>query len=137
MTLATPEAQRRADLAKIHIAAKELGMDRETYQAMLLNIGGKESSAELSDSSRRKVLTHLRQLGWKNKRHTRKQKDPKAKKILALWLAMHRDGIVRDNSDSALNHFIQRQTGVARIEWLKANQANQVIEALKAMRARA
>lgn len=137
MTPATPEDQRRVDLAKIHIAAKELGMDRETYQAMLKNIGGKESSADLSASGRGKVLAHLRQLGWKNRKFTRKQQNPLAKKILALWISMHKEGVVRDNSDSALNHFIQRITGVARIEWIETHHANQVIEALKAMRSRA
>jgi phage gp16-like protein len=54
-----------------------------------------------------------------------------------LWIDLHRQGVVRDGSDRALNHFTARVTKVAALGWTDASQANQVIEALKAMARRA
>ncbi len=58
------DAKRGAELAKIHIAKKDLTLDDATYRAMLFEIGGKESAADLDQRGRRAVLEHLRQLGW-------------------------------------------------------------------------
>ena len=56
--------------------------------------------------------------------------------IRALWQELTSSGTVRDGSLSALNKFVQRQTGVARLEWLNNQQASQVIEQLKKWLAR-
>ncbi len=60
--------KRRAELAKIHIAKKELGMSEDDYRAMLLQVGGKESAGDLSAAARRQVLDHLAALGGKSAR---------------------------------------------------------------------
>ena len=46
----------RANLAKIHIARKQLGMDEDTYRAMLQSVGGVQSSKDLDDAGATKVL---------------------------------------------------------------------------------
>lgn len=51
--------QRRRDLARIHLAAKELGMDDEQYRAMLWTVARVESAADLDAVGRRAVLAHL------------------------------------------------------------------------------
>jgi len=61
------EKYRRAELAKIHIAKKDLGLPEDVYRAMLLEIGGKESSADLDRAGRGRVLDHLKALGWQPK----------------------------------------------------------------------
>src|SRR5580765_3096076 len=50
---------RKADLAKIHIAKKELGMDEETYRNMLWTVALVKSSSELNYEGRQKLLAHL------------------------------------------------------------------------------
>lgn len=56
---------RSANLAKIHIAKKQLGMDDATYRAMLRTHGGVASSSELSPAGAAKVLAHLVRCGFK------------------------------------------------------------------------
>ena len=63
----TKDPRRTAELAKIHIAKKELGMDEETYRAMLRSVAGVESAAKLTARGRQKILDHLRHCGWKGK----------------------------------------------------------------------
>ena len=59
---------RNKDLAKIHIAKKQLGMDEDTYREMLRNIADVESATDLTDQGRFKVLRHLHQIGFKSRK---------------------------------------------------------------------
>lgn len=69
MSKQTYQDRRRAELARIHIAAEELGMDTKDddpnsdYRCMLWTIGRVRSAGELDAAGRRKVLDHLRALG--------------------------------------------------------------------------
>lgn len=92
---AKSEARRRAALAKIHLAKKQLGMDDDTYRAMLLTIGGVKSSKDLTGEGVHKVLRHLEHAGAKfttPRKHGRKphslpsssERAPKLAKIEAL-----------------------------------------------------
>lgn len=55
---------RRRDLAKIHIAKKQLGLDDAAYRAMLQAVAGVGSAADLDGEGRRKVLSHLSKAGF-------------------------------------------------------------------------
>lgn len=68
----SPEAQRRADLAKIHIAKKELGLDEAAYREMLASVTGHDSAAALGSRQRLAVLVHLKKCGWQPPKRTRK-----------------------------------------------------------------
>lgn len=129
---------RTAELGAIHIAKKQLGLDEETYRTMLYTLTCKRSAGDLDAGERRKVLEHLQSRGFRNvkRRPARAKDDPLAGKIRALWLALATDRVVRDASEQALRAFVLRQTGVKAIEWLSSEQAQQVIEALKAWRKR-
>ena len=60
MTPARDDA-RRAEIAKIHIARAQLGLDDDTYRAMLYGVTARVySAAELTAAERRAVLDHLR-----------------------------------------------------------------------------
>lgn len=137
----TDADQKRRDLAKIHIARKELGMAEDAYRLMLESVAGVTSSAKLSAHGRAKVLHRLRQLGWKPKtsacpRRRVTAQEPQDKKIRALWLDLAEMGVVRDRSEQALGRYVRRQTGVEALDWLDGRQAEKVIEALKAWRKR-
>jgi phage gp16-like protein len=64
---------RRRELAKIHIAAKQLGMDpadkdpASEYRCMLWAIGRVHSAADLDHAGRQRVLDHLKACGFKAK----------------------------------------------------------------------
>ncbi len=136
----TSADQKRRDLAKIHIARKELGMEEEDYRAMLQDVAGVGSSADLTVAGRSKVLRRLEKLGWKPKTRKPRQKitarEPVDRKIRALWLDLANLGAVRDRSEKALNSYVSRQTGVDRLDWLSSKQAEKVIEALKQWQSR-
>ncbi|MDI1231360.1 MAG: regulatory protein GemA [Methylobacter sp.] len=57
--------KKKPELAKIHIAKKQLGMDDDTYRAMLMQVAGVNSAKDLTDFDRTKVLEHLKKVDFK------------------------------------------------------------------------
>lgn len=53
------EAQRKTDLAAIHSLAKRLGLDDETYRALLARETGQSSAADLDAPQRERVIAAL------------------------------------------------------------------------------
>lgn len=58
-------AQRKGMIAKIHIAKQQLGLDDDVYRALLVNLTGQRSAAQLSLMQLERVLTELKNKGWK------------------------------------------------------------------------
>lgn len=136
------DPRRRAMLAKVHLAKKELGLDEETYRAVLVRKTGHESAASCSEAQLGGVLDEFKAKGWKpataGKLKGAKPADhPVAKKARALWISLHQLGEVRDPSERALERFAARQLGVDRLQWADQSQGYRLIEALKAMAGRA
>lgn len=67
----TPTERRRRELAKIHLAVKQLGMDDSTYRDLLQEIVQVRSAKDLDERGRRQVLDHLQALGFKSKASAR------------------------------------------------------------------
>jgi phage gp16-like protein len=120
---------RRRDLAAIHVAKKQLGMEDDAYRDMLWTIGRVRSAGDLDFSARKLVLDHLKACGFKYRAPS--ARDPQSKKIRALWLDLKSLDALRDSSEDALATFVKRETGVAALQWLSSAQASKVIEALK------
>ncbi|WP_163266499.1 gp16 family protein [Chelativorans alearense] len=122
-------------LATIHVAKKQLGLDDDTYRALLKRVTGKTSAGVMSDSERVRVVEALRQRGFNPAK--RGLEGPFARKIVALWIAAWNLGVVPDRADAALAGFVRRQTDIDHTRWLvEAAQADKVIQALKARMAR-
>ncbi|QCI65541.1 gp16 family protein [Phreatobacter stygius] len=132
---------RRALLAKIHIARRDLGLDEASYRALLAAETAKHSAADCDRAELARVVARFERLGWRSKvgggmagptasakRHVRK--------VFALWTDLGRLGALDDGSRSALGAFVKRMAGVDEPEWLDVAGATGVTEALKAMRAR-
>jgi phage gp16-like protein len=68
MTCRRAVDQRQAELAKIHIAKKELGLDDDTYRDMLWTVARVRSAGDLDAGGRLAVLEHLRARGFKGRR---------------------------------------------------------------------
>ncbi len=127
---------RTADLAKIHLAKKALGLDDATYRQIIRTAGeaASGSAADLSPAGRARVLAHFHACGWRavHRVATRRPAgDPQEAKILALWGALERLGALREPDEKGLDHFIQRQTGITTRRFLRAAHKRLVIEALK------
>ena len=138
----TSSALRKREITLIHIAKQQLGLDDETYRAMLWAVACVKSSAALDWAGRKKVLDHLKSCGFKvTASKTRPQSraladDPQSKKIRELWLVLHEKGKVRNPAESALAAFVKRQTGRDALQWLSMGEASKVIEELKKWLAR-
>ena len=61
----SPDPRRGKDLARIHMAAAQLGLDDETYRDCLFDLTGQRSAAALDAKQRWKVLRHLSRAGAK------------------------------------------------------------------------
>ena len=74
------------NLAAIHIRAKEAGLDREAYCALLFRVAGVRSAKELDDEQYKAVMRELRSVinAKKAPRETRK-KTPAEAKLWAVW----------------------------------------------------
>lgn len=129
---------RRALIAKVHVAKKQLGLDEETYRAILERVTGRRSAAQLDDRELMKVLADFRLHGWVPASSAPKRSDsPHVRKAWAIWGDMCRAGIPREPTRAALRAFVARMTGVTDPEWLSPEQANVVVEGLKAWQRRA
>ena len=132
-----PKPARQNNLAKIHIAKKDLALDDDTYRCLLERLFGVASAKDLTYSDHLTLLAEFRRLGWKPKPPKVQSqiaglRDPQLRKIRLLWYRLVEAGAIRSPEASALPHFVRKQTGVERLEWLSVAQAGQVIEALKA-----
>ncbi len=130
--------KRRAMLAKIHLAAKQLTMDEDDYRQILREETGQASAGGCSDSELEKVIARLQRLGFKPLRNGRgTATHPMARKARALWISLHQLGVVNNPSEQALEAFAKRQLGCDRLVWARQSDAFKLIEALKAMATRA
>lgn len=122
-------------LAAIHVAKKQLGLDEDTYRALLMRETGKNSAAKLTANEQRRVIEVLRTQGFKPASSAPQKglKGKYAKKLQALWIGAWNLGIVRDRRDAALIAFVTRQTGLDHVRFLHHSEdARRAIEGLKA-----
>lgn len=124
------------------IGKAELGWDDEFYYGIWLPMqgatlkDGKYSATTMSIGQLCQAVEVMIKAGFKPKHRKDKSSrkladDAQSKKIRALWLEMHNQGIVRNPSEASLAAYVKRLTGVEALQWLSSQQASGVIEALK------
>lgn len=121
---------RKRELAMIHMAKAALGMDEETYRAMLWTVGRVKSAGDLDWSGRKRVLDHLKAKGWKNKSKARPApagaRGSLVGKIRAL-LINHPTGPKQDAyADGMAKHMF----GVEKFTWCDYRQLYAIVQAL-------
>lgn len=128
----------------IHVARRDLSMDEDSYRAILLRIGKKASSADLTIPELERVLEHMKHSGFKVRSKSKstpkagQTKSPRAlavdsesKKIRALWLFLNELGAVKNPSEEALAAYVKRIAGVDALQWVSGEQAERLIETMK------
>ncbi|SFF05311.1 gp16 family protein [Nitrosomonas sp. Nm166] len=126
----TKELKRKRELAQIHIAKSDLGLDDDTYRAMLLDVAGVTSAADLSARGRRDVLERFISKGWTNKKH-RRGKSPNT----AAWKAPLMSKIGALLADQKLpwsyaNGIAKQMYKIAKVDWCDEKQLRGIITAL-------
>jgi len=123
---------RRTDLAKIHIAKKQLGMDEDTYREMLRSVAGVDSAGKLTAAGRRKVLDHLAAAGFAGK----KKDYPGRPKMRGLGDAA---GLMRrieaclaeaGRPWAYVHGMAKHMFGVDRVQWCDADELRKIVAAL-------
>jgi phage gp16-like protein len=147
---------RRRELAKIHIARKDLCLDEESYHQVVREIGGASSgsSADLSPLGLAKVLQHFRSKGWKSKRRPAQKRISNSGEILAsaqqiqrirmTWSRMAEAGKLDNPTEQGLRAWVKSSSrryhpakaGYSTPEFLPEWVAQRLIEHLKQWAAR-
>ncbi|OED44058.1 hypothetical protein ACH42_08435 [Endozoicomonas sp. (ex Bugula neritina AB1)] len=144
---------RARSITRIHVAKRELGQSEEDYRFMLHSITGKASLKAMTLAELFAVEEHQKKLGFKVKvRKTgKKRMSPASKhkpydkktmvdKIRALWIDLHRHGVVRDGSENALESWVEKMSarynkgqGIQKLDWLGQDEyiCFKVLESLK------
>ena len=126
--------QRRRELAAIHAASKDLGLDEDAYRALLEGQTGQRSAGQLDAAMRQKVLERLRELGW-NPQPGRKRPQParsrrrqldKIEALLADIARLQGKPVPWQYADA----IAARVCGVDRVEWVATRDLGKVIAAL-------
>jgi phage gp16-like protein len=115
----------RTDLAKIHIAIKELGLDDATYRGVLWDRYHKESAADLTQQQAADLLDLFRQKGWRPASFGQRGL------IHVLWHKLEAAGALDHPGEKALAAFIEHATGKDDLRRLTVREASRVIEMLK------
>jgi hypothetical protein len=121
------------------------GWTEEDYRGVLQRHGATESSGKFSASTMTSeqidaALREFQSKGFQVRGKRGKSdgwREPRLAKLRALWMAMHQDGIVRNVSEEAMQHWCKRAVpGLQHVKWATSQQLNAAIEAMKDMQAR-
>ena len=132
-------AERNAELARIHIAKKQLGLDDATYRDMLWSIARVRSAGDLDFAGRKRVIEHLRSCGFKS---TASRLTPNASRSDWGWVnraAGERQPLLRkiavmlrdtDREKEYVDAMAKRMCHVERIEFCTPAQLHDIVSAL-------
>lgn len=142
----TPALQRglmnrkNAELAKIHIAKKQLAMSDDAYRALLDSVAGVASSKDLSPKGRADVLERMKTLGFDGKKRYPGRPNtiagnPQLQKIEALLADAKRPWTYL-TAKGKTPSLLERLTGKQRLEFCSSVDLGKVIAALEIDRRR-
>lgn len=118
---------RRRELAKIHLATKQLGLDEETYRSMLWTVARVHSAKDLDAAGRARVLEHLRSRGFRSRRMGRTTPAGDKVKLVAKIRAMLTSA---QRPDEYADGMSRKMFGVERFEWCDPDQLRRIVAAL-------
>ena len=127
-------SRRSTQLAKIHIARQQLGMDDESYRAMLQRVAGVRSAAALNPTQTAAVLAELQRMGFAPKPGPRNRGKPHNMDTLAMPAMMRKVEALL--ADMALpwayaDGIAKQMFGIERCAWIrKESQLTALIAAL-------
>ena len=129
----------RKQIALLHVAKRDLGLDDDDYRAILARYGGCESAADLDLYGFDNVIRYFTALGFRSTWTKRTYGDrpgmaspAQVDLMRLLWRQYHGD----DENDVALNRWLMKYHKVSALRFVDAKKVGSVIAALKAMAAR-
>lgn len=98
------DALRNSELAKIHLAKKQLALAEDEYRSIMLSVTGKQSAADLDWKGRKDLLDHFKKIGFK---------------VVAKTAQRPRPNVAKDRL--ALMRKIEAQLAEAKLSWAYAD----------------
>ncbi len=129
-------SNRRALLAKVHIALKDLGIDDAAYRGVLAELFGKKSAKDLSDKQLVALCEHFTRRGWEPKRKTSKGVKPARKDFYEIPKGVGLERIKKYIAGlwkmlgyelAGLDTRVKKQFGVDKFLWLDDMAALQIL----------
>jgi len=140
VTVASADDRRR-ELAQIHIAKKDLGIDDDTYRLMLRTIARVDSAADLNAEGRRQVIAHLKARGFKPKPGAKVQRNtadsawdwvnnaaPDRQAMLRKIAVMLKDS---EREKAYADGIGRNMFGIERVEFCAPDQLHRIVAALE------
>ena len=130
MKKSTQQSRRRAALAAIHIAKKQLAMEDGAYRAMLQEVAGVDSARDLNGRGLNQVLDHLADRGAKFRGRGRRAKTSSAppEKRRLLWKVYQ---LLGDRTVQYAVAILRNQGGPDALEWATPTQLHKLVAALE------
>ena len=127
----TPEAARKKDLARIHLAKKELGLEDEAYRDLLKGTTGRTSSADLSAKERWQVLMAMAKLGAKAAAEPYPGRPARPRADKEALIGKIEAQLAEAKRPWAYAHAMAlRMFKVNQVQWLDADQLHRLVAAL-------
>ena len=120
---------RRAMIAKIKIAQKELAMEDDAYRGLLTRVTGKTSAAALEKRELEAVLREMQRLGWQagNPQGTPPRFASEKSRTTAKIGAMLKElGLSWNYAHGMAKAMFARE----RVEWLNSEELHKLMQAL-------
>ena len=123
------KSNRKALLAKVHIAKKELGLSDEIYRAVLEEKYGVRSAKELKIFELIDLCRHFEKLGWKSKPPKGKPRACKEREALLkkVFVLCYNLGVPVPEYATGI---AKKMFGVDYIGWCNPNQLHKIVAAL-------
>lgn len=124
--------RRNAALGKIHIAKKDLGLDDDTYRALLARVAGVTSAKDLNPRQVSAVLAEFQRLGWQpapaksQGRKTPRPAPDRQKLVGKIEAQLAEAGRPWAYADAMCSRMFQ----VERVEWCDSDQLQRLVAAL-------
>lgn len=117
---------RNSELAKIHIAKQQLGLDDDTYRQMLWTIARVSSAKDLDHAGRRRVIEHLKSRGWSVHGKPRRPARSVARLMSKIEAQLADMGLPWRYVHSMAKRMFRRD----RLEWCNAKELGDIVAAL-------
>lgn len=131
----SPDAARRARLARIHRAKKLMALDDDVYRDLLFRVTGLRSCADMTAQQHTEVLAEFARLGFRDERAEARAAAfrGRPKGVKDVPLLRKAEALLADGKKPwAYGHAMARRMfKVARIEWLTGEQMRRLVAALE------
>ena len=128
----------KRQLAILHVARKQLGLDDATYRDMLEAYDGVRSAKDLSLHGFRQIMNCFVDAGFGTKLLERSgmATPSQIRKIYASWWALSGSYYDEGQERTSLKGFLKKRFAVDHEKFLTFKKANAVIEAIKRIKGR-